>query len=72
MYYTINVSLHGTHFFATSDHSITDAVKLLKVYTQLKAKFTKEEGFRIDVTRWEKLGRILDMEAMANGKDQPK
>lgn len=67
MYYEINVSLRGTHFFATAERSITDSIKLLKVYNQIAAKFTKDEGFELSVTKWENRGIVVDMQKLING-----
>lgn len=59
MYYEINVSLNGRHFFATSERSITDMPKLKAVYAVLMSKFPKSEGYEFIVTRWEKQGHNL-------------
>lgn len=56
MYYEINVSLNGRHFFATSDRSITDMGKLKKVYEAISEAFTKDKGYEISVTRCSNVG----------------
>lgn len=58
MYYEINVSLNGKHFFATSERSITNDEKLKEVYYTFKEKFPESEG---SVEKWEKIGYIIDM-----------
>lgn len=62
MYYEINVSLNGQHFFATAERSVTAEWKLKEVYKVLKEKFPEEEGYKVDVTHWEKVGKFVDME----------
>ena len=63
MYYEINVSLNGKHLFATAERSITNNLKAEKIYNLFKEKFPESEGYKIDVTYWEKTGRIINMEA---------
>lgn len=60
MHYEINISLHGKHFFATAERSITDSKKLREVYTELKARFPASEGFDLKVSRWERSGQHID------------
>ena len=62
MYYEINVSLNGQHFFATDKRSITTQRALKEVYPILKEKFPPEEGYDILVSCVETKGRYLDME----------
>lgn len=62
MYYEINVSLNGQHLFATNERSITSTHKLKEVYEILKEKFPKEEGYNLNVTRYETVGKFIDME----------
>ena len=62
MYYEINVSLNGKHLFATAAHSITNNLKAEKVYNLFKEKFPDSEGYKIDITEWNKVGRAIDME----------
>lgn len=62
MYYDINVSLNGQHLFATAERSVTDSHKLQKVYKLFMEKFPEEEGYKITVTKWEKVGKYIDME----------
>lgn len=61
MYYEINVSLNGKHFFATAERSITNKYALEKVYNVFKEKFPKEDGYEITVQYWEKTGRNIEM-----------
>ena len=62
MYYEINVSLNGAHFFATAKRSITNEYQLERVYNIFKEKFPKEDGYAITVTKWEKVGKHIEME----------
>lgn len=62
MYYEINVSLNGKHFFATHERSIVNETKLKEVYPVIKKKFPPEEGYDILVSRTETTGRYIDME----------
>lgn len=62
MYYEINVSLNGRHFFATDKRSITNKRALKEVYPILKEKFPPEEGYCILVSCVESKGKYLDME----------
>lgn len=62
MYYEINVTLNGKHFFATSERSITNRWDLnnkLKIFID---KFPKEEGYEISVTKWEKVGVTVNID----------
>lgn len=62
MYYEINVSLNGQHFFATAERSITNLNKAEKIYNLFKEKFPESEGYKIDITEWNKIGKIVNME----------
>lgn len=57
MYYEINVSLNGQHFFATDKRSITNKQALEKVYKVFKEKFSPEDGYDIIVSRIETVGK---------------
>jgi hypothetical protein len=59
MYFEINVSLNGEHFFATAERSITTMAKCEKVYSTLLEKFPPQEGYIISVTRYETRGHIV-------------
>lgn len=67
MYYEINVSANGQHLFATDKRSITDTQKLEKVYNILKEKFPVEKGYHLNVTRYETVGKFVDMENLNKG-----
>ena len=62
MYYEINVSLNGKHFFATDERSIRNSWDLTKVYKVFKEKFPEEEGYKLTVTEYKTIGKCIDME----------
>jgi hypothetical protein len=63
MNYQINVAKDGKHFFATAEHSILNESKLHEVYDELVKAFPKKNGYDIIVTRWEKIGYGVNMDA---------
>lgn len=70
MHYEINIRLHGQHFFAIAERSITDSIKLLKVYTALQKAFPKTNGYEIIVTKYPSSGVIIDIDKMQAGISQ--
>lgn len=64
MYYEINVALNGQHFFATDKRSITTSWKMKEIYELFKEKFPKEEGYKIEVTYWETVGKRVDIDSI--------
>ena len=69
MYYEINVSLDGKHFFATDKRSITHEAQMEKVYKILKQKFPLEEGYDILVSKMETRGTFVDTNYMDNEQE---
>lgn len=65
MYYEINVALNGKHLFATAERSVTNEWKAKDLYKLFKEKFPETEGYKISVTKWEKVGYSVDMEDWA-------
>ena len=61
MYYEINVSKNGKHYFATAERSITSHTQAEGLYMVFKEKFPENEGYEISVTRWEKIGKPVNM-----------
>lgn len=45
--YEINVSLNGTHLFATAERSITSVRKMKDVWIILDERFPAAEGFQV-------------------------
>lgn len=64
MYYEINVALHGHHFFATAERSITSEHKLKEVLKVFIEKFPKSEGYGISITYQQTIGKILPVESI--------
>ena len=59
MYYEINVSLNGKHLFATAERSIHSEEKMIEMYELFCGKFPENEGYKIDVTKWEHIGKPI-------------
>lgn len=59
MYYEINVTLNGKHLFATAERSITTQAKLEEMYKLFSEKFPESEGYELNVTEWNKVGKPL-------------
>ena len=60
MYYDINVSLNGRHFFATDKRSVLSHHDLRRVYPVIKAKFPESEGYKVSVTYREHVGTAIE------------
>lgn len=56
MWYEINVSKDGKHYFATHERSITTINKAVEIRDRLKKAMPEEEGFRYTITQWQKTG----------------
>ena len=63
MYYEINVSKNGRHFFATAERSITSFTQAEGMYMLFKEKFPESEGYEISITQWEKVGHPINIKA---------
>lgn len=59
MYYEINVSRDGLHYFATAERSIRTYLKAKAVYYELLKRFPDCE---ITVVKWSSSGVPVDME----------
>lgn len=59
MWYEINVSKDGTHYFATAARSIPTELRAREIADQLKHAFPENDGYKISITRWEKTGQTL-------------
>ena len=57
MYYEINVSKDGRHYFATSERSIRDIEKAEKMFEHFSQLFPVADGYRISVTEYQKVGQ---------------
>lgn len=61
MYYEINVSFHGRHFFATAPRSLQESFITKQVLREITKRFPEEDGYKITVTRYETFGKVLTM-----------
>lgn len=59
MFYRINISRNGQHYFATADHSLTDFEKANNVYKDLAQKFPTTEGFKLEMYKYETVGKLI-------------
>lgn len=51
MYYQINVSQNGKHYFATAEHSLRNENTALDMADHFRELFPKSEGYEIRITR---------------------
>jgi hypothetical protein len=56
MWYEINVSKDGKHYFSTDKRSITTVARALDVRERLKMAMPEEEGFEYTITQWQTVG----------------
>lgn len=59
MYYEINVAKNGKHYFATHERSISTEQKAKELLDKLTQAFPESEGYKVSVTKWEKLGKTI-------------
>jgi hypothetical protein len=59
MWYEINVSKDGKHYFATDKKSITTLARALDVRERLKKAMPEEEGFEYTITQWQTNGMVI-------------
>jgi hypothetical protein len=70
MYFEINVSLNGKHFFATSKRSATNDIALNALVLVFAIKFPIEEGYEISISKNPEVGYICDFhEVLQEAKD---
>lgn len=62
MYYEINVSLKGRHFFATAKRSITDSHHLITVLQAFIKRFPISEGWKLGVNYYPECSTGVDVE----------
>jgi len=60
MWYEINVSKKGVHYFATHERSITTIAKAVEIRDLLKKVMPEEKGFIFTITQWQKSGIELE------------
>lgn len=61
MHYEINVSYKGEHYFATAERSITTKKHCVELLLKFREAFPKAKGYEISVTRWEKVGYLINL-----------
>ena len=64
MYYEINVSLNGVHYFATDKRSAQSTLQAKELVAAFRKGFPAAEGYRIDVTKWETVGQSIDLDTI--------
>lgn len=62
MYYEINVSKEGTHFFATAKRSLETRFKAREMFMLFKEKFPESEGYELWVTCWTTRGQDVSFD----------
>lgn len=60
MYFEINVSLNGQHYFATAKRSLADSLKAAKVFADLRNRFPANEGFKLSISYFPERGYTID------------
>jgi hypothetical protein len=56
LWYEINVSKEGKHYFDTHERSIGTINEAIEIMDRLKKALPKEEGFEFTITQWQKTG----------------
>ena len=56
MWYEINISKDGKHYFATDKRSITTLARALDIRERLRKAMPEEEGFSYNITQWHTTG----------------
>lgn len=62
MYYEINISKEGRHYFATAPRSITYIKDLQVKLADIMKRFPKEEGFEIMVFKYPEVSTIENID----------
>jgi hypothetical protein len=60
MWYEINVSKNGKHYFATHERSITTIKEAVEIRDRLKKALPEEEGFKFTITQWSTMGNQIN------------
>ena len=60
MYYEINVTKDGKHFFATAPRSITTKEELKRVWKTLIAVYKQIDGYELSITKYETIGTPVE------------
>ena len=57
MYYEINVSQHGQHYFATAKRSIRLESEAEEIFEHFSDLFPAADGYQINVTQYQTTGK---------------
>lgn len=68
MYYEINVSKDGRHFFATAKRSITSKEELKIKLQVIMEKFPEDEGYTVMVFYYPESGSTISVESILSEK----
>lgn len=60
MFYTISLFRSNFHMFTTNKASIQDENKLSDVIGMLRIKFPSNEGYKLEIIRYEETGYLMD------------
>lgn len=69
MSYEINVSLNGSHYFATAKRSLNTAAATTKMALDFKQRFPAKEGFKISVSYNPQVEYGISFDSTATDKD---
>lgn len=59
MFYEINVSLNGHHYFATAERSLTSKEAAIKLAHQFKIAFPETGCYEVTLYSWTKTGKQI-------------
>jgi hypothetical protein len=60
MWYEINVSKDGKHYFATHERSITTIGRAVEIRDRLKQAMPESEGYKYTITKYQTTGIQLE------------
>lgn len=61
MWYEINVSLNGVHYFATAERSLTMQKEAVKMLEHFRAVFPESEGYKCKLSHWKTVGETIEV-----------
>jgi hypothetical protein len=62
MYYEINISKNGVHYFATAERSLKDFDGAQRVAKDLQARFPKRDGFIVTLRQCQNSSCLIAIE----------
>lgn len=63
MYYEINVSLYGSHYFATAERSLTFRSKALMMAEKFRIIYPSSEGWKVSLVKVNNHRTTVEVEA---------